>query len=159
MRLNFPDIFNDKRIKIFSVLIFANLDQVNSGLAFENCLLYDEEDFTSYDSLLNYPFSQTNITSGGLSNLCCNKSQCSPKPQSNGWCRGELEREFICTETSSIFCISVSPKYYWMPPLCGGVIGDATITNNITLAKTSKKPPTSFQVGDELLITSFGLKI
>ena len=56
MRLNFPDIFNDKRIKIFSVLIFANLDQVNSGLAFENCLLYDEEDFTSYDSLLNYPF-------------------------------------------------------------------------------------------------------
>jgi len=133
MRLNFSNIFNGKIIKIFFVLIFANLDRVNSGLAFENCLLYDEEDFTSYDSLLNYSFSQTNITSGGLSNLCCNKSQCSPKPQSNGWCHEEFEREFICTETSLIFCTSASPKNYWTPPLCGGIIGDTPITNNITL--------------------------
>ena len=104
------------------LMTWLSVNGTEAGQAFKNCLAVEDNDTITYNSLLNFDFaSQSNITNGGILNICCANGKCSLPP-----CGSAGSKSAGCLKVNSlIFCRNISA--------CRGVVGDSPITTNTTL--------------------------
>ncbi|GES79800.1 hypothetical protein RCL_jg23507.t1 [Rhizophagus clarus] len=107
---------------IILLLILVSALQVKSGQRLKDCISSKGH---SYDSLLSL-VNNANITRGDILKICCAGPECLPMtttPCSNGFGDGN--------------CIKIAQNVFCAIGPCGGIIGDAQITSNITMARSN----------------------
>jgi hypothetical protein len=93
---------------------------VKSGKGFENCLKYNDNDTTTYNSLLKFDFASNSVINNGeVLQLCCDSGECLS-------CGNNRTRDTNCIKINSlVFCKPYST--------CRGIVGDFPVSANTTL--------------------------
>src|SRR2546423_1339469 len=103
MKLNLPTTLTGQKMTSLFLLTFLQVNKVKTGQNFSNCLanrgspsVYGMSSL--YDLLLMYNFNaDVNISSGGLSNICCSSSQC----LYSATCDNTINHSFYCKNISA----------------------------------------------------------
>jgi hypothetical protein len=120
---NLPTAWTKKKMVSLLLMGWLSVNRVKAGQAFKNCL-FAYNNTSSYDELLNFPFSSDSVINEGKTlEVCCGQTQC--LSSTNSTCPANVSTFFCNKIAQDVVCTS--------PVACFGIVGDTPITDNTTI--------------------------